>query len=269
MGKPDPLRSLLFATTLALAACTPRQQPAPAKPPAPAQSPASAAPSPYGPLTPPAPRPGSAQPPASATLPPYDPLGRSPPPAPIRPPPPPERDAELNDPERGAVLFKVWREKHAADVEAFEEFLVREHVAEVVPTYQLLRSASMWKECHAEPFQLPPAQEWTRVRELLVLLRELRQRQVLPVFEVVSAYRDPRLNRCAGGAPASSHIHFAVDIAPLQPAVGARLCQFWREEGRSWDMGVSRYPSGRIHIDRNGYRTWGASHKRGSSYCLQ
>jgi hypothetical protein len=167
------------------------------------------------------------------------------------------------------VLFKVWREKHAAEVEAFEEFLVHEHVAEVVPTYQLLRSASMWKECRAEPFQLPPAPEWTKVRDLLVLLRELRQRQVLPVFEVVSAYRDPRLNRCAGGAPASSHIHFAVDIAPLQPSVGERLCAFWREEGEAWNMGVSRYPTGRIHIDRNGYRTWGASHKRGSSYCLR
>jgi hypothetical protein len=33
-------------------------------------------------------------------------------------------------------------------------------------------------------------------------------------------------------------------------------------------MGVSRYPSGRVHIDRHGYRTWGATHKRASSYCL-
>jgi hypothetical protein len=274
MGKPAPLCSLLFATLLGLVGCTPRQQPAPAPAPAttpaPAQPPASGAPSPYGPLTPPAPRPSQtpATPGDTAPPPPYAPL--TPPARPPRPPAPPTApEVELNDPERGAVLFKVWREKHSADVEAFEEFLVREKVAEVVPTYQLLRSASMWKECHAEPFQLPPAQEWARVRDLLVLLRELRQRQVLPVFEVVSAYRDPRLNRCAGGAPASSHIHFAVDIAPLEPAVGARLCQFWREQGKPWDMGVSRYPTGRIHIDRNGYRTWGASHKRGSSYCLQ
>ena len=42
----------------------------------------------------------------------------------------------------------------------------------------------------------------------------------------------------------------------------------WRREGRKWNMGLSKYPSGRIHIDRNGFRTWGASHKRGSSYCL-
>jgi hypothetical protein len=166
------------------------------------------------------------------------------------------------------VLFTHWRSSRSADVDAFEEFLVREQVAAVVPTYQLLRSASMWKECHAEPFELPPGEQWPRVRDLLVLLRELRTRGVLPSFEVVSAYRDPRLNRCAGGAPGSAHQRFAVDIAPLSPEEGARLCRFWREQGKAWNMGVSRYPSGRIHVDRDGYRTWGASHRRSSSYCL-
>jgi hypothetical protein len=174
----------------------------------------------------------------------------------------------LADPERDQVLFSIWRGRHTDEVEAFEAFLVQQQVAQVVPTYQLLRSASMWKECHAEPFELPPAQEWSRVRDLLVLLRELKTRQVLPQFEVVSAYRDPRLNRCAGGAPGSAHQAFAVDIAPLPVAEGEALCRFWREQGKEWDMGVSRYPSGRIHIDRTGYRTWGATHRRGSSFCL-
>lgn len=176
--------------------------------------------------------------------------------------------APLSDAERDAVLFEHWRSKHQADVAAFEEFLVREHVAQVVPTYQLLRSASMWKECHADPFELPPGSEWPRAARLLQLLRTLRDDGVLPKFEVVSAYRDPRLNRCAGGAPGSAHQRFAVDIAPLSPQEGTRLCRFWREQGKSWDMGVSRYPTGRIHIDRDGYRTWGASHHRASSYCL-
>ena len=182
---------------------------------------------------------------------------------------PPAVQAQPNaDPERDIVLFTVWRGKHASEVDPFAGYLVNQNLAQVVPTYQLLRSASMWKECHAEPFEVPPSDDWERVRDLLVLLRELRQRQVLPDFEVVSAYRDPRLNRCAGGAPGSSHQKFAVDIAPLSPEQGAKLCRFWREEGRKWDMGVSRYPTGRIHIDRNGYRTWGANYKRGSSYCL-
>jgi hypothetical protein len=196
--------------------------------------------------------------------------------APMQPPVPPPRvqpappppEVQLSDPERDSVLFSLWRAQHGEDVDTFGAYLVSEHLADVVPMYQLLRSASMWKECHAEPFEVPPPSEWEKVRDVLILLRDLQQRGVLPSFEVVSAYRDPRLNRCAGGAPGSSHQKFALDIAPLSPEVGANLCRFWREEGKEWDMGVSRYPTGRIHIDRTGYRTWGASHKRGSSYCL-
>jgi hypothetical protein len=231
-----PLRLRLFLAPLliALAACSPRPGPAPAPGSAPAPGPAPAPAAATGPAAPAA----------------------------------PAASAPVSDRERDAVLFTHWRSSHVAEVDAFEEFLVRERVAEVVPSYQLLRSASMWKECLAEPFELPPAPEWPRVRDLLLLLRELRTRQVLPAFEVVSAYRSPALNRCAGGAPRSSHMRFAVDIAPLKPADADRLCRFWRQEGKTWDMGVSRYPSGRIHIDRNGFRTWGATHGRGSSYCL-
>jgi uncharacterized protein YcbK (DUF882 family) len=93
---------------------------------------------------------------------------------------------------------------------------------------------------------------------------------VLPRFEVVSGYRSPTLNRCAHGAPGSAHtMAFAVDLAPLARQDALALCKFWRTEGRGWEMGVSRYPTGRVHIDRNGYRTWGASHKRGSSFCVE
>jgi hypothetical protein len=242
MGRPGPLRSLslILGGVLAVAACTPRQEPRPAaaRPDPPlARTPAPAAPRTVAPAAPPAP--------VTVT------------------------ELELADPERDSVLFTHWRSKHGAAVASFEEFLVRERVAQVVPTYQLLRSASMWKECRTDPFQLPPAQEWVRLRDLLLLVQELRQRQVLASFEVVSAYRDPQLNRCAGGAPRSAHVRFAVDLAPLAPGDADRLCRFWREHGQSWDMGVSRYPSGRIHIDRAGYRTWGASHRRDSSYCLQ
>lgn len=229
------LRALPVLFAAVLVACTPR----PSAPPAP----------------PPPPPPTEA--PSERALPPVPPSA---------PPPTPEK---LTDTERDAVLFTQWRARHAAEVEAFESFLAYEKIADVVPTYQLLRSASMWKECKAEPFEIPPTAYWPMVRDVLLLLRELRDQQVLSRVEVVSAYRDPRLNRCAGGAPGSSHQRFAIDIAPLDDETGQRLCTFWRQQGQGWSMGMSRYPSGRIHIDRTAYRTWGASHKRGSSYCLQ
>lgn len=254
----DPRRRLRQVGALLLAAALAACGPRPAKPPAPEPAP-PVAPAPQVPPLPAPPAPPAAE--APIPLPPSV--------APGRPRGGPKLDRPLADAERGPVLFTHWRAGEPA-VERFEEYLVRQRVAAVVPTYQLLRSASMWKECRADPFQLPPPAAWGRVRDVLVLLRELREREVLSDFEVVSAYRDPRLNRCAGGAPRSAHAAgFAVDLAPLTQADAARLCRFWREQGQRWDMGVSRYPSGRIHIDRNGYRTWGASHRRGSSYCLQ
>jgi hypothetical protein len=38
-------------------------------------------------------------------------------------------------------------------------------------------------------------------------------------------------------------------------------------QGKDWNMGFSRYPSGRIHIDTAGYRTWGYDHTGKSAVC--
>jgi len=173
------------------------------------------------------------------------------------------------DDSRDLDMFRVWLAPHRAEVQAFEAFLAREKLANVVPTWQLLRSASMWKECKAPPFQLPPRALWREAGEVLTLLKELRRTGVLGPFAVVSAYRDPRLNRCAGGARRSSHLRFAVDILPLAPWDDQKLCAFWRNQGKRWDMGLSRYPSGRVHIDRTGWRTWGSDHTRKTSFCFQ
>ncbi|HEY8356726.1 MAG TPA: D-Ala-D-Ala carboxypeptidase family metallohydrolase, partial [Ramlibacter sp.] len=123
--------------------------------------------------------------------------------------------------------------------------------------------------CKAPPFQLPPQQHWQEAGRVLALLKELRRTEVLGPFAVMSAYRDPALNACAGGARRSSHMRFAVDFVPLSPWDDQKLCAFWRGEGRRWDMGLSRYPSGRIHIDRAGWRSWGASHGGATSFCRQ
>ena len=175
--------------------------------------------------------------------------------------------AEKMDP-RGAELFGQWQLRHMAEVQGFSDFLKREAIDKVVPIYELLRSASMWKECEAEPFAVPPREQWPAVKDVLELLQDLRKRDILREFEVVSAYRGPALNRCSGGAPGSAHQRFAVDIAPLQVNQGVALCRYWHVQGKRWDMGLSRYPTGRVHIDRAGWRTWGASHGRGSSFCL-
>jgi hypothetical protein len=170
---------------------------------------------------------------------------------------------------RDTAMFHHWVDSHAAQVQAFENFLRQEQLQDVVPIHQLLRSASMWSECKAQPFQVPPPLQWDEVRGVLQLLRELRRAQVLGPFSVVSAYRDESLNRCAGGSRRSSHMRFAVDLLPLAPGDDQKLCAFWRREGQRWNMGLSRYPSGRIHVDRTGWRTWGSDYSFRTSFCNQ
>jgi len=177
--------------------------------------------------------------------------------------------AQTADDDRDLTLYRQWLPAHAAEVTAFEAYLAQQKVADVVPTYQLLRSASMWRECKASPFQLPPPAQWPLARDVLVLLQELHRTSVLGPFAVVSAYRDPALNRCAHGSLHSSHMRFAVDIVPLGPTDDQKLCRFWRAQGRAWNMGLSRYPSGRIHVDRTGWRSWGEDYTLRTSYCNQ
>lgn len=170
---------------------------------------------------------------------------------------------------RSADSFEAWRQSRPAEVAAFSAMLQAEGLAGVVPLHQLLRSASHWEACQAEPFAVPPAAQWPAVQTTLRLLRQLQLLGVLGGFEVVSAYRGPALNACAGGAAGSAHLRaFAVDLLPLgDPGAGERLCRFWREQGRDWQMGLSRYPSGRVHIDTWRYRSWGADHSGRSAFC--
>jgi hypothetical protein len=170
---------------------------------------------------------------------------------------------------RDAAGFAQWRQAHAAPVQAFEQFLAAQRLEGLVPLDQLLRSASDWQVCQAEPYAVPPEAQWPAVQQVLELVRELVNRGVLGPFDVHSGYRDAVLNECAGGAKGSAHLRaFAIDLTPRagpDPAPG--LCAFWRREGAAWRMGLSRYPSGRIHIDTAGHRTWGADHTGQSAFC--
>lgn len=177
--------------------------------------------------------------------------------------------AAAPDDDRTEAMFRQWLPAQHAEFAAFETYLGQQQVLNVVPTWQLLRTASMWQACHAPPFQLPPRAEWPEAAKVLALLQELRRTQVLGPFSVVSAYRGEALNRCAGGSRNSAHMRFAVDIVPLAPGDDQKLCAFFRARGKGWDMGLSRYPSGRIHVDRTGFRTWGADYSARSSFCRQ
>ena len=171
---------------------------------------------------------------------------------------------------RGPLAFAAWRAEQAAAVDALARHLSEQGVADVLPLHQLLRSATSWQACAAEPFALPPPEQWPAVVQVLRLLQALQAAGVVGrALEIHSGYRGPALNTCAQGAAGSAHLRsFALDFT-LADGVDPteRLCAFWRDQGRDWRMGLSRYPSGRIHIDAAGYRTWGADHTGRSAVC--
>jgi len=183
-------------------------------------------------------------------------------------PPPSPADEET----RTAQSFAVWRAHTNAPVAAFEAELAARGLADQVPVHELLRSASDWAKCNAEPYALPPEAQWKDVYAVLSLLKTMREQGVLDRVVVYSAYRNETLNACAEGAKGSAHLRaFAIDLRPVPQSTETdqRLCRFWQAQGQALHMGLSRYPSGRIHIDTFGWRTWGADHTQTTAFCTK
>ena len=159
-----------------------------------------------------------------------------------------------------------------AGVLAFNQFLEMEGVAGVLPTWQLLRTASMWDECDGPRFEVAPPAEWQHIAEALKFIRA----HVIPVVgpvEAVSGYRNAGLNHCARGAPESAHRHFyALDLVPVRPISRAGLvrnmCAAHQRQGEGYDIGLGFYAGTRFHIDSKGFRRWGADGSGASSPCM-
>ena len=161
---------------------------------------------------------------------------------------------------------------HAAQVRSLNTYLATYGVAGVVPTWQLLRTASDWYKCAAPAFEVPPTEEWPNLVQTLRYVRE----QVIPAVgpvEPVSVYRNPALNQCAGGARESAHRYMqAVDLVPLQPitrgAMMERLCAVHARTGQGYGVGLGFYVGLRFHVDSRKFRTWGTN-DHGSVACAR
>lgn len=160
---------------------------------------------------------------------------------------------------RSWYIAAPWR---AAQVRAFNAYLATYEVAGVVPTWQLLRTATSWHRCGGQPFEVPPTSEWPHVVQTLRYVRDHVVPAVGPV-EPVSAYRNPVLNACAGGAPESAHKHYsAIDLVPLHPTTREQLmrtlCATQARRGHDYQVGLGFYAFLRFHVDTTKYRRWGA-----------
>lgn len=147
-------------------------------------------------------------------------------------------------------------------VRSFNNYLVQNGVGGIVPTWQLLRTATSWSRCGGQPFEVPPASEWPHIVQTLRYIYHQVVPAVGPV-EPVSGYRNPLLNDCAGGAPESSHKQYsAIDLVPLRPTnrqeLISTLCTVHAHGGDDYHVGLGFYSFLRFHVDTTKYRRWGA-----------
>lgn len=159
---------------------------------------------------------------------------------------------------RSWYLAASWR---GPWVKSFNDYLTAQGVGGVVPTWQLLRTASDWYKCGDNAFELPPAADWAGLVASLRFVRDHVIPTVGPV-EAVSVYRNPALNTCAGGAQESAHRYGqAMDLVPLNPTTReelmARLCAVHRQRGEPYNAGLGFYVGLRFHIDSRRFRRWG------------
>src|SRR3954452_1566261 len=207
---------------------------------------------------------------AQVTTPAAAPTAQAPVPAPAATPGVPPAASAVWDPSAGYItagqdepgyrswyLAAPWR---AGQVKSFNDYLSTYQVSGIVPTWELLRTATAWKDCGAQPFEVPPTEEWPHIVQTLRYIHDYVIPEVGPV-EPVSGYRNPALNQCAGGAPESAHKHYsAIDMVPLRPitreAMMRTLCVGHSEHGAAYNAGLGFYAFMPFHVDSTKFRRW-------------
>jgi hypothetical protein len=158
-----------------------------------------------------------------------------------------------------------------ASVLSFKSYLHAAGVEDVVPTWQLVRTASMWRECAGPRFEVAPPAEWPHLAQTLGFVRA-HVEPVIGAVEAVSGYRSEGLNQCSGGARESAHRHFyALDLVPAaaiaRQGLIASICRIHAWRGPQYDIGLGFYAGTRFHVDSKGFRKWGSDGKGATSPC--
>jgi len=167
---------------------------------------------------------------------------------------------------QGRAEYDVWLASSPGvrgQVLSFESWQEAAGVSKVLPTYQLVRTASMWRECNGPAFEVPPFRLWPGMVDTLRFIRDHVKAAVGEV-EAVSGYRNPALNVCARGSERSAHLDFfALDLIPTHPLerreLFRRLCGIHARFGPAAGAGLGFYTFQRFHIDTRSFRRWGSA----------
>ena len=121
--------------------------------------------------------------------------------------------------------YRIWlnQGENYARVREYEQFLTRNNLAHIIPSFELLRTARDWQKCGRSEYMVPNRELWNNSLSTLRVFKYLIAAKILTDFEVTSVYRDLPLNQCAGGASSSKHLfNSAIDlrIGPEFPQPG-------------------------------------------------
>jgi hypothetical protein len=172
---------------------------------------------------------------------------------------------------QGEAEYRAWLAASPgtrASVLSFESWQQAAGVFGVLPTWQVIRTASMWRVCNGPPFEVPPPHHWPGMARTLRFIRD-HVRPALGPVEAVSGYRNEALNSCAQGAPTSAHRDFfALDLVPLRPIERPELfrilCRVHARHGPAHGVGLGFYAFQRFHVDTRSFRRWGSAGPRGN-----
>ena len=175
---------------------------------------------------------------------------------------------------QGHADYLAWLAKSPAaraQVIGFKAFLDMRDVDDALPTWQLVRTASMWRECNGPRFEVAPFTEWNHIADTLRFV-EKHVEPVIGEVQALSGYRNAELNQCSGGAKASAHRHFfALDLMPLRELARdgmiRSLCAIHDWRGQGYGIGLGFYSGLRFHVDSKSYRRWGSDGKSATSPC--
>jgi hypothetical protein len=178
---------------------------------------------------------------------------------------------ELPDEGQSEAGYREWlaaRPHLTGTILSFEAWQDAAGVRGVLPTWQILRTASMWRTCGGQPFEIPPFRLWPGLTQTLRFIRD-HVKPVLGEVDAVSGYRNPALNACARGSDRSAHLdYFALDLVPRQPLTRRqlfeRLCPMHARYGPASGAGLGFYAFQRFHIDTRSFRRWGAAGPAGN-----
>ena len=182
----------------------------------------------------------------------------------------PARAQSLPDEGQSEAAFQVHLAKKPhfrSDVQELEAWLQAKRLRDVLPTWQILRTASMWRTCNGPPFEVPARRLWPNLAATLRFVRD-HMRPALGPLQAVSAYRNPDLNVCAGGAANSAHRDYsALDLVPAKDLTRLQIfhqaCRVHRYKGSGAGVGLGFYAFTRFHVDTRSFRRWGSAGPRG------